>query len=242
MAPFVIFFDPNTFFAGNTAIQPSISNSITAGTNYKSFVLSAQYTLEKGTISRGEARFDAEKERLIWISDNIDQVSTFSLTLGLPFRITDWWKSQNTLIFLNTRIENAFDDYVFKTDQNSFNINSTQSFTMSGNWSSELNFNYFSPRIRGTNKVEAAFFMNLGIMKKFGDKWGSLRFNINDIFESREYVVSTETELNNLKSNATLRFSNRTFMLTYTRSFGNKKLKSTRSRSTGAEEEKNRVN
>ena len=242
MAPFVIFIDPNTFFSGNPAIQPSISNSIKVGTTYKSFVLSAQYTLENGAISRGEQRFDAEKERLIWISDNIDHVNTFSLTLGLPFRITDWWKSQNTLIFLNTQIENDFEDYVFKTDQNSWNINTTQSFTMSSDWTSELNFNYFSPRIRGTNKVESQYVMNFGVMKKFGDKWGSLRFNINDIFESRVFELNTTSAQSNLKANTKLRFSNRTYLLTYTRSFGNKKLKSTRSRSTGAEEEKNRVN
>jgi hypothetical protein len=84
--------------------------------------------------------------------------------------------------------------------------------------------------------------MNVGVMKKFGDKWGSLKFNVNDVFNSREFNMNTESELNNLKASTKFRFSNRTYLLTYTRSFGNKKLKSTRSRSTGAEEEKNRVN
>ncbi len=36
LAPFVIFFDPNTFFSGNPAVQPSIANAIKLGFNYRS--------------------------------------------------------------------------------------------------------------------------------------------------------------------------------------------------------------
>ena len=242
MAPFVIFFDPNTFFAGNPAIQPAISNSFKFGTNYKSFILSVQYTLEEGTIARFQERFDEENERLIFIADNLDEVNTLSFTFGLPFRITDWWKSQNTLIFLNTQVLNTINDNQYQQAQNSFNINSTQLFDLAENLTAEVNFNYNSETLFGSLKIGSNYFINLGIQKKFGDKWGTLRFNINDILDSYQLQGSTNIPEENLNTNNTFDFSNRTFLLTYTRNFGNKKLKSARSRGTGAEEERRRVN
>ena len=242
MAPFVIFFDPNTFFAGNPAIQPAISNSFKVGSNYKSFVFSAQYTLERGTISRFEQRFDEENERLIFIADNLDEVNTFSLTVGVPFRITDWWKTQNTVIFLYTEVKNDSDTSQFEIDQYSFSLNSTSWFTISDTWSSELNFNYNSQRVFGSNVISPTFIMNFGIQKKFEEKWGTLRFNINDIFDSFEINVKSDLANQDLTTDNTFDFSNRTFLITYTRNFGNKKLKSIRSKESGAQEERNRVN
>jgi outer membrane receptor protein involved in Fe transport len=241
MAPFVIFFDPGTFVAGNPAIQPSISNTIKIGSNYKSFVLSAQYSVEKDAIARYQERFDEENERLIFAADNLDEVNTFSLTLGLPIKITDWWKTQNTLIYLHTKVLNTIDADQYETKINTFSMNSTQSFNLAENLSAELNFNFNSPQLAGTRKVESTYLLNVGIQKKFGEKWGTLRFNINDILDSFNYVTGTNIPEENLQTKNELDFSNRTFLLTYTRSFGNKKLQSARNRKTGAEEERKRV-
>ena len=241
MAPFVIFFDPNTFFAGNPAIQPAISNTYNFGANYKSYVFSAQYTREEGTISR-IAVFDEELERVIFIAQNFDQVNTFSFTLGIPIRITDWWKTQNTLILLHRKVLNDSELFTTDSEQFSYNFNHTSSFSLGDSWTSEINFNYNSKRLFGPNTIKANYAMNIGIQKKLSEKWGTLRFNVNDIFDSRLFQIKSEVEGQNLVSDNKLDFSNRTFLLTYTRSFGNKELKSSRNRQTGAEEERRRVN
>ncbi|MDZ7614079.1 MAG: outer membrane beta-barrel protein [Flavobacteriaceae bacterium] len=101
------------------------------GTNYKSYLFSAQYTIEDGTIARFQQRYDEENDRLIYESGNIDETKTFSLTLGLPVKLTDWWRTQNTLIYIRiAKIEDTiFDDQATKKlEQNTFNIASTQSF------------------------------------------------------------------------------------------------------------------
>jgi outer membrane receptor protein involved in Fe transport len=241
MAPFVIFFDPNTFFAGNPAIQPAISNTFNLGMSYKSYILSAQYTREEGTISR-IADFDEELERVIFIAENFDQVNTFSFTLGIPVRIASWWQTQNTLILLHRSVQNDSESFTTKSEQFSYNFNHTSSFTFSESWTSEINFNYNSERVFGPNTIKANYAMNIGVQKKLKDEWGSLRFNVNDVFDSRLFQIKSEVEGQNLISDNKLDFSNRTFILTYTRTFGNKKLKSSRNRQTGAEEERRRVN
>ena len=241
MAPFVIFFDPNTFFAGNPAIQPSISNTFGLGMNYKSYVISAQYTREEGTISR-VAEFDEELERVVFIAENFDNVNTFSLTFGIPFRITNWWKTQNTFILVNRYVKRETEESVLETNQFSYSFNHTSSFNLADTWTGEINFNYFSERVFGPNTVSPNYGVNIGVQKKFDDKWGTLRFNINDLFDSFIFDIEAKIQDQNVTTNNNLDFSNRTFLLTYTRRFGNKKLESSRSRKTGAEEERRRVN
>ena len=60
--------------------------------------------------------------------------------------------------------------------------------------------------------------------------------------DSIQWDVVNAIPEQNLKTKSSLDFMSRTFVLTYSRNFGNKKLKSARERARGAEEEKNRVN
>lgn len=245
MAPFVIFIDPNTFFAGNPAVQPAISNSVKFDFNFLSTILSAQYSVEDGTISRFQTTFDEENERLIFGAANLDQTKTFSLTLGLPITITNWWKMQNNFIYLNTNVTNTTEGNLFTLEQNTFNINSTQAFTIPKNISAEINLNYNSPSITsivGTAVLNAFYSINLGIQKKFKGKGGTLGFKINDLLDSLEWTFRSDLPDQNLNIINSVDFFNRTFLITYSRNFGNSKLKSARERETGAEEEKKRVN
>ncbi|WP_117885186.1 outer membrane beta-barrel family protein [Aureibaculum luteum] len=245
MAPFVIFFDPGTFFAGNASIQPAISNSVKFDVNYRSVILSAQYSIEDGTIARFQSSFDEENERLVFAAANIDRTKIFSLTLGLPITVTHWWKMQNNFIYSNTKFSNTVDGSLSNFEKNTININCTQSFTMAKNLTSEISVNYNSPSLNsfiGTSTLKSIFGINLGIQKKFGDKWGTLGFKVNDLMDSMKWEVTNSVPEQNLNTNSTFDFMNRTFMLTYSRNFGNKKLKSARERDTGAEEEKQRLN
>jgi hypothetical protein len=51
MAPFVIFLDPNTFFSGNPALQPSITDGIKTDYIYKKLVFSVSYSYEANPIT-----------------------------------------------------------------------------------------------------------------------------------------------------------------------------------------------
>lgn len=242
MAPFIIFIDPTTFFSGNPALQPAISNSVKFDASYRSLLLSVQYSIEDESISRFQPKFDEESETLILNSVNLDKTKVFSVTLGLPIKIANWWKMQNNFIYLNTRIEDIIEGLPLIFEQNTLIINSSQSFTMTKNLTSEININYYGPGISGNSKRDAIFGMNIGIQKKFNDKWGTLRFSVNDLWESVEGRYTTSIPEQNLNTINIFNSSNRTFKLTYSRSFGNRDLKSQRERETGAEEERQRVN
>jgi hypothetical protein len=82
----------------------------------------------------------------------------------------------------------------------------------------------------------------LGIQKKFPGNGGTLGFKINDLLDSLEWTFRSDLPDQNLNITNSVDFFNRTFLVTYSRNFGNSKLKSARERETGAEEEKRRVN
>jgi len=242
LAPFVILIDPDTFITGNPALQPAISNSIKYDLNYKSYILSLQYTDQDDTIVRFQEYLDEETGRLIFQSENLDFTKTFAVTLGFPIAVNNWWQMQNNFLFVSQYIGAFYDDEPVEFSIGYFQGNTTQTFKFYNDYSAEITAFYLSPSYSGTAKRAANYYINIGVQKKFGDKWGTLRFSIDDLLDSNILKFSTDLPDQNLKTNNRLKFSPRTYKLTYSRSFGNKKLKSTRDRKTGAEEERDRAN
>lgn len=242
LAPFVILFDPNTFISGNPALHPAISNSIKYDINFKSYLLSFQYTNQDNTIVRFQESIDEDTGRLIFQSENLDFTKTFSLTFGFPIKVTNWWQMQNNILFVRQNVGAFYKDEPVEVSTAYLQANSTQTFKFTHDYSAELTAFYTGPNYVGTSLMESAYSVNFGVQKKLGEKWGTLRFSIDDVFDSFEWKFGTDLPEHNIKTNNIIKFSGRTFKLTYSRSFGNKKVKSTRDRKTGAEEERNRSN
>ena len=66
-------------------------------------------------------------------------------------------------------------------------------------------------------------------------------FNVTNILNTGVFSMSTSIPELNIETNLKLRYAYPMFKLTYTRSFGKEKLKEKRTRTTGAEDETNRV-
>lgn len=241
MAPFVIFLDPRTSFGGNATLRPALSNTFQVDFTRKGTSLSAQYSDEDFTIVNFQNRFDPLTNTQLIIPDNLAGQKTASLTLSFPVKVTDWWKMRyfSTLLWQeSTTIE---DLGTFTFDQTNFRINGNQTFTLGNDYTAELSGFYQTRSLVGNVKFEPLGILNFGIQKKF--KNGSrLAFNITDILNSLERVGITDLPGENIYIERAFDFSQRTFKLTYSASFGNKRVKKERERKTGAEEEKNRVN
>jgi outer membrane receptor protein involved in Fe transport len=242
LAPFVIFINPTTFISGNSALQPAISNSCKYDINYKSILLSFQYTDEQSSIASFQEHIDEETGRLVYTPTNLDYTKSLSITLGLPIKVNDWWKMQNNLIYIDQKIKGLYNEDTVTLALGNFQANTTQSFKITKTISNETTIYYYGPSLFGTAKYDAVAGVDIGFQKKFSDKWGTLKFSINDLFDSNKYSGGTDLPDQNIKTHNKFDFSNTTYVLTYSNSFGNSKLKSSRERQTGSEEERNRVN
>ena len=189
-----------------------------------------------------QERIDEENDRLIFEASNLEFTKTFSTTIGLPIKISDWWKTQNNLIYIQQKVKALYNEDPIELKLGNFSVNSTHSFKFSESFSGEISAFYSGPSIFGTALYDEVYQVNIGFQKKFSEKWGSLRFSVNDIFDSFEFVGGTDLPEQNIKTKNIFDFNNRTFILTYSKNFGNTKVKSSRNRETGSEEERRRVN
>lgn len=241
LAPFVILLDPNTFISGNASLQPAISNTYKIDLGYKSAVLSFHYTDEESSIASFQERIDEETGRLIFEAANLDYTKTMGVTLGFPLKITSWWRLQNNLNYINQEVRGFYYEEPVEIRLNNFTANIIQSLNLSKSFTAELSGFYTSESFFGTAIYDAFYRIDFGLQKKFGETGGQLRLAVNDIFDSFEFRGGTNLPDQNLRTRNLFDFSTRTYTLTYSQTFGNKKLKSA-TRETGAEEERNRVN
>ncbi len=113
---------------------------------------------------------------------------------------------------------------------------------MPGDFSAELTGFYSSSGYFGTTKYRPLYRIDAGLQKKFNNKEDMFRFTVNDIFNSgSHYKLVDNLSILGAVVNRNLTFGLVAYKLSYTHNFGNKALKGKRERSTGAEDELNRV-
>jgi hypothetical protein len=241
MAPFVYFVDPNTIFAGNPALQPSIANTFKSDYLVNRFVFSLSYTKEKNTITIFSPTVDPITNKQTLAAENQKDKHVVALTVSLPFTIKSWWTMQNNVSGYWQKLNAIYKGDALGITQESFSVNSTQSFMLPKNFSFELNGAYESGGLFGIYKVSPTTSLNLGVQKKLGLNGGTLLFNVTDFSGPPHLKVDVNAPKQNLVVTGDIRFVVTTFKLTYTKKFGNLKLKENRNRTTGSEDEKNRV-
>ncbi|MBK8921906.1 MAG: TonB-dependent receptor [Saprospirales bacterium] len=242
MAPFVIFLDPYTFFSGNAALQPSISNSLKLDYRLGTTLFSIQYSVEDSAIARFQARTIEGTNQQLIAAENMKNRKTAAVTLALPLRVTKWWNMQNNFTGTWQEVNTFFDGDPVQVHTQNLQVVWINTFDMPAGFSAELLGFYQSKGLFGTTVALPMGGFNLGIQKKFRGNLGTLRFGIEDVLNSFKFRGESNFPEYNLVSKADFDFSQRTFKLTYTRSFGNNKLKDARQRATGSEEERQRVN
>ncbi|MEI9810878.1 MAG: outer membrane beta-barrel family protein [Bacteroidota bacterium] len=241
MAPFVIFMDPNTFFSGNSALQPAITDMVKVDYLLKNYVFSLSYSIETGTIARFQTEVDVSSNKQYMRAQNLDETKLLNASIALPFTITKWWSMQNNLIGSWERVKTFYKNDLVKISQAIFTISHAQTFKLPKDYTLELSGFYVSPGLFGISRIKAMGRLDIGAQKKIGKKGGSLRFAVNDVFQSMFLQIYSDQPKQDFYTRSNIRFAYRTFRLTWTCPFGNKELKDKRNRNTGSEEERGRV-
>lgn len=241
LAPFVILLDPNTFISGNASLQPSISNSYKYGLNYRSAVLSLNYTHEESPIANFQERIDEETGRFIFEASNLEYVKTLGLSLGFPWKVTSWWRMQNNFTYVNQRVRANYIDEPIALKLGNFSANISNSWTIKEKISAELSGFYVSKGFFGIATYDAVYRLDTGISWKLWEDRGTLKLNVRDVLNSFEFTGGTNIPEQDLITENLFNFTHRSILLSYIFNLGNRDLKASRNRETGAEEERRRI-
>ena len=240
MAPFVIFLTPNTSFGGNSALQPAVAHSFQVGYQFKDFNITAQYSLEDSSIVRFQNRFNTADNTQLIVPDNLRDQQIFTTSIAFPLRVADWWRMRYSATYTRREfgIRDNSESMTFRN--NNLAVNSSQSFTLGENLTAEISGFYQTRSQVGNVRFNSLASLNVGIRKQFSNN-SRLSFNVSDILNTLKRTGITNMTNDNFFVNRTFDFSQRTFKLTYSFSFGSQNIKGARDRDS-AREEQERIN
>lgn len=240
LAPFLIFTDPTTLLSGNPALQPAFTNAFNLSYSVKSWRLGVTYSIENAP-QRFIPEVDAQTNRQVLSFGNLGQERTWSANLYIPLQLADWWEMSNNLYFNSLALDFELEGKPLKVKNLAYGFNSNHSFKLPRQFSLEVTGNFNSPTYWGIAYWRATGSLNIGIEKDFGEKWGKVRLNANDLFLSSNWFGITGQPEIGLLTEQSFQWAERVFMLSWSNTFGNKKLKAARQRQTGAAEEWRRL-
>lgn len=240
LAPFTYYSSRNNLITGNPALQPAISNTIKIEYAYKRYLLWVSFSSEKNTITGFQPHVDSLTNKTISTPENLKNQKMVTAVLSIPVSPAKWWNMQYNITGLWQQVNAMYDNEPVRIEEKNIMINMSQSFTLPKNFFIELSGFYRSPGLDGISLIKSFGSLDFGVKKKFGTK-DVLAFSANNLLNSQDIRIHTNLPDLNLVGDVNLRFSWRTFKLTYTHNFGKNKLKASRNRNTGAEDEKERV-
>ncbi len=241
IAPFVIFLDPNTFWTGNEALLPSITDAYRAEYRLKSYLIAFQYSRDDDAIARFQPRIAEDNERQLTSAENMKYRDNFNVSLTFPIKITDWWDMQyNILGFYQKTFVNHLEQEV-ELQVTSLSLNGSNAFKLPRNWKFEISGFYNSPSYFGISRFKAAGSLNFGIEKMLNKDKGTFRFTLTDALNTMNFIGETLVPEENINVRRLFDLEGQIFNLTYSRNFGNNKLKRIRNKRNASSEEQQRL-
>ena len=168
--------------------------------------------------------------------------SALKRSLSFPLRLAKWWEMRHNFTAQWQKLQDETEDVLLDLETRSWLYNGSMNFTFPAGLSAEIAGNYTSRQLRGSVEAQPIGSLNIGLPKELPGNRGTLKFNVNDIFLSSNMRWKAFQQEYNYYFDGHFQFAERVFRLTYSRNFGNSKLKEARSRSTGSEAERSRVN
>jgi hypothetical protein len=239
IAPYVFFWGPTTFGGGNTSLLPSISDAVKIGYHIKQWSLSLQYSHARREIVSTQPEQADQSGNVIYRAQNLKYLNTITVNNSYSFSPALWWEIQS---YLTMQYQIARTSQVQHNDSfhlYGLNVSVTNLLKLPNDFAFEISGFYQSKSLNGINTTLPLGSLNAGIQKNLSEK-GTLRISVDDMLYTNIWRIETSSQQSPLRSYWYYDYHNQSIRLTYSRSIGNKKLRSIKLKS-GSEEERKRV-
>jgi outer membrane receptor protein involved in Fe transport len=238
--PFLNFLDEYTFQRGNPYLNPQFTSSFDLSHTYKgSITTSVNYSHTVDVMTFVTEQQDSTLKTYA-TQRNLDEQNIYGLNVYAPVPVKKWWNINNNVQVFYMGFKSKSDTGEdLNAGQMAVTYNMDHSFTIDKTFTAQLSAQYQSPLQYGIFKVGSQIVWNAGLKKSFMNKKMNLSVNMNDIFNTRKQNISTTYQ------NMDLRFTEKSesqigrISLSYR--FGKNEVKAARRRSTGLEDETNRM-
>ncbi|AUD03682.1 outer membrane beta-barrel protein [Spirosoma pollinicola] len=243
LAPYLYYADPSNSGGGNERLLPGLSKVIQGTYQFKkNFLLTLGYTRIINAISFNLTVIPAEN-RQVTRPENLDQADNLSLTFSFPLVLTPWWQMQTSLLGYRQATQFTQEGITQQQHQHAFRLTHSQTFTLPHNFAAEVSGFYQSRSLIGVMHRRPFGVLNIAVKKQLPGNKGSLRLAGEDLLWSSFLAYEVSNPSQGYSATAGGRGNHtRLLRLTYTRSFGNQKVKVNTTRITGSDDERKRIN
>lgn len=237
--PFLFFLDQYTYQQGNPYLKPSVSDNLEISHTWKQFLTTSigWQRIKDPSITVTEQNDTSKITYAINRNLNAQYGYAFGINAGFP--VTKWWTMQNNLQAFYLGFKYKDDKNDLETGSLAAQFNTTSSFVISKTLSAEVNGSYQTPLQYGIFKVKAQWGIGFGVKKDIMKKRGSIRFTLDDLFNTTIDRVSTNYQ--NMNIRLIENDYNTIGRLTFSMKFGKSDAQNRR-RNGAASEERSRLN
>ena len=238
--PFRYFIDPYNYYEGNPNLNPQYSQVFELSYNFKrmySIAINLNHTEDAMTSIANQ--IDSTHTTYIR-TENLDTHDNIGVTLNIPVQPASWWESSNQITVYNNEYSGISSVGELDKRMTTFSFNSYNNFMLKGGWNFELSGYFNSRALYGTMVADPIGSVSAGFSKRFWKDRFQLRVNINDIFHTD--ITTSIIKYQNIDVDFKRVYDSQFIRLHLSYNFGKKTVARARQRSTGAQEEQNRIN
>jgi len=173
-------------------------------------------------------------------TENLNTNDNVGVTLNIPVHPASWWESSNQITVYNNEYTGLSSVGEVDKRMTTFSFNSYNTFSLKSGWNFELSGYFNSSALYGTMVSDPIGSVSAGFSKRFLKDRFQIRANINDIFHTD--ITTSIIKYQNIDVDFKRVYDSQFIRLHLSYSFGKKTVARARQRSSGAQDEQNRIN
>ncbi len=237
--PFIIYVDPTFWKQGNAYLRPELSNSYELGYSFGELLnVTAYYSHSIHNISAVLLQDDVNK-LTIQTEQNMDHVNYYGMDVNLTLKVSKTWNNFTNLSYYNGSYSGRQQRQDYVNGNNVFSVNSTNSFILPYDFTSEVTFYYKTREVYNLLDFESVVLVNAGIKRSFLKNKLACKLSLNDIFYSNN--TRGAVQFYNIDETFLRKRDTRTVGISLTYIIGKGGSSASAKRKSGAEDEKKRA-
>ena len=237
--PFRYFLDPYTYEQGNPFLRPQFTYNSQLSHTYKGFFTTTlSYSRTKDIFTEALDQIDQDTITFVH-KENIARARNMGISVSANFNVTKWWTTNLYANMYNVHFNGLLNNKPIDVSGTTLQMNASNQFDLGKGWSAELSGWFQTRAIEGQIIINPLGQLNTAIQKKILKDKATIKISVRDIFLTQSF--SGKFVLDNIDATVKITKQTRVLSIGFTYRFGKTNSQSQRNKTSGAEEEQNRV-